>query len=190
MANTVKIIESILQQDAYEAEKILGEAISHVYLKLRDTNSFSGSVPVISTLIEYEKDIEYRRSIFLSRVEQAISNMDIEQRRELFSSLNDLAMRWLGPHIAHLQEKLNNLAARLQFHDSKVLDMDTDRVFKAIEAHLHILLNSSNDRKHPTLSIKIFWLKHGKWIIGIIIPTLLTMIGLYIAWLTLITPKP
>ena len=169
MANTVEIIESILQQDAYEAEKMLGETISHLYCGLRDINAFSGSTPVLSTKIEYEKDIEHRRDIFLSRVQQAISEINVEQRRELSSALNDLAMRWLGPHIASLQEELKNLAARLQFRDSKMLDMGADRVFKAIEAQLHILLNSSNNPKHPKLSIKIFWLRHWKWIIGTLI---------------------
>lgn len=40
------------------------------------------------------------------------------------------------------------------------------------------------------LKLKTFWLAHWKWIIGTIVPIILTMIGLYIAWLTLITPKP
>jgi hypothetical protein len=169
MANTVEIIESILQQDAHKAEKRLGETISHLYCGLRDINAFSGSVPVLRTKIEYEKDIEYRRDTFLYRVEQAISDINIEQRRELSPALNDLAMRWLGPHIASLQEELKNLADRLQFRDSKKLDMGAIRVFNAIEAQLHILLNSSNDLKHPKLSLKIFWLRHWKWIIGTLI---------------------
>ena len=37
--------------------------------------------------------------------------------------------------------------------------------------------------------IKHFWIKNWKWIIGTIVPIILTMIGLYIAWLMLITPK-
>jgi hypothetical protein len=38
MANTVEILESILQQDAHEAEKRLDETIGHLYCELRDTN--------------------------------------------------------------------------------------------------------------------------------------------------------
>jgi hypothetical protein len=35
-----------------------------------------------------------------------------------------------------------------------------------------------------------FWLSHWKWIIGLTVPSILTMIGLYIAWLALIKTKP
>jgi hypothetical protein len=173
MANSVEILESILQQDAHEAQKRLGETISHLYCELRDINAFSGSTPVQRTKIEYEKDIEHRRDTLLSRVKQTVSDMNFEQRRELLPAVNDLARRWLGPHISHLQEELTNLAARLKFHDSQMLDLGIDRVFKAIDAQLHIILSSPNDLKHPRLSIKIsainFWLRHWKWIIGTLI---------------------
>jgi len=173
MANTVEILESILQQDAHEAEKRLGETIGHLYCELRDINAFSGSTPVQRTKTEYEKDIEHRRDTFLSRVKQTVSDMNVEQRRELSPAINDLARRWLGPHISHLQEELKNLATRLQFHEYQMLDLGIDRVFKAIDAHLHIILSSPNDLKHPRLSIKIsainFWLRHWKWIIGTLI---------------------
>lgn len=140
MANTVEILESILQQDAHEAEKRLSETIGHLYCELRDINAFSGSTPVLRTKTEYEKDIEHRRDTFLSRVKQTVSDMNVEQRRELSPAINDLARRWLGPHISHLQEELKNLATRLQFHDSQMLDLGIDRVFKAIDAQLHIIL--------------------------------------------------
>jgi len=37
--------------------------------------------------------------------------------------------------------------------------------------------------------IKLFWSKHWQWIIGIIVSTILAIIGLYIAWLSVINPK-
>lgn len=39
------------------------------------------------------------------------------------------------------------------------------------------------------LILKTFWLSHWKWIIGITVPSILTIIGLYIAYLALINPK-
>lgn len=166
MANTIEILEPILQQEAHEAERRLDETIGRLYCELRDINAFSGSTSVMLTKTEYEKDIEHRRDIFLSRVKQTVSDMNVEQRRELSPAINDLARRWLGPHISHLQEELQNLATRLQFHDFQMLGLGIDRVFKAIDAQLHIILSSLNDLKHPKFN---FWLRHWKWIIGTLI---------------------
>jgi len=142
MANPVEILEPILQQEAHEAERRLGETIGRLYCELRDRGAFSGTCPVLLTENAYEKDIEHRRDTFLSHVKQTISDMSSEQRRELSPAINDLARRWLGPHISHLQEELQNLATRLQFHDSQRLDLGIDRVFEAIDAQLHIILSS------------------------------------------------
>jgi len=38
--------------------------------------------------------------------------------------------------------------------------------------------------------INKFWVTHWKWLIGLTVPTILTMIGLYVAWLSLIKTKP
>jgi len=63
----------------------------------------------------------------------------------------------------------------------------------------------SNDSDHPRIIIKAyppsslnyfisfvckFWFRHWKWLIQTIIPIILTMIGLYIAWLAIINSKP
>ena len=58
-------------------------------------------------------------------------------------------------------------------------------------------------KKHPYLGtcrkyrdrkflkrIKRFWSSHWKWLIGLTVPSILTMIGLYLAWLLLIKTKP
>ena len=142
MVNTIEILESIFQQEAHEAERRLGETIGRLYCELRDINAFSGSTPVLCTKTEYEKDIEHRCDTFLSRVKQTVSDMNVEQRRELSPAINDLARRWLGPHISHLQEELKNLATRLQFHDSKVQDLGFDRIFAHIDAELQLILSS------------------------------------------------
>lgn len=142
MVDTIEILDSILQQKAHEAERRLGEKIGRLYCGLRDINAFSGSTPVLYTKTEYEKDIEHRRDTFLSRVTQAVSDMNVEQRRELSPAINDLARRWLGPHISHLQEELKNLATRLQFNDSKVQDLGFDRIFAHIDTELQLILSS------------------------------------------------
>lgn len=142
MVNTIEILESILQQEAHKAERRLGETIGRLYCELRDLNTFSGSTSVPCTKTEYEKDIEHRCDTFLSRVTQTVSDMNVEQRRELSPAINDLARRWLGPHISHLQEELKNLATRLQFHDSKEQDLGFDRVFAHIDAELQLILSS------------------------------------------------
>lgn len=145
MTNAVELLEVILQQKAHEADRKLNEAISRIGIKLcelRDINAFPGTQPVTLRKAEYEKDIEYRRDTLLSLVKQTISGMSIEQRRELSPALHDLARRWLGRHITHLQEEFHRLATHLHFHDSKMPNLGFDRIFNQIDAELQFILSS------------------------------------------------
>ena len=142
MTNVVDHLEAFLQQKAHEADRKLGEAISRIDGKLRDTNAFSGTQPVALREAEYEKDIEYRRDTFLSIVKQVISDMNADQRRGLSPALNDLARRWLGQHITRLQEELHRLATHLHVHDSKLQDLGFDRIFAHIDTELQLILSS------------------------------------------------
>lgn len=143
MVNMVEVLKQILEQEAHEFDRKLGETMGRLNCELRDKGAFSGTVPVLLTKKEYEKDIEHRRDAFLSLVEQSLSGMSSEQRHGLSPAMNDLARWWLGPHVADLQEKLEGLATRLQFSpDSSTLDLGCDRVFEAIDAQLHVISGS------------------------------------------------
>jgi len=140
--NPIEIIASLLAQDAHEAERQLRETIARLHSKLSAINAFFGSGTVLLTKAEYEKDIEHRRDIFLFRVKDVVAGLSKEERRSLAPEISDLGRRWLHSHVITLEEELQNLASRVMFRESKMLDLGSDRVLMAIDAHLHIILSS------------------------------------------------
>jgi hypothetical protein len=140
--DAVNRLAAILRQKAHEADRKLGEAISSMDGKLRDTNAFAGPQPVAHRKTEYEKDIEYRRDALLSTMKQIVSSMNAEQRRKQSPELNDFGRRWLGEHLAHLQEELHGLATRLSVHDFEIQDLGSDRFLAYVDAELQLILSN------------------------------------------------
>jgi hypothetical protein len=141
-ASVIDRIEAILQQEGHEADRKLAENVSRIDAMLRDINAFSGSQPVNARCAEYEKDIEFRRNTFLSTIRQIVPNLNSDQRRELQPELSDIARRWLGQHVAALEQELNALTTHLGVRGLSAHDLGSDRVLAAIEAELRITLGT------------------------------------------------